>query len=116
MVASRYRHEQRSVSFGRQIIGPALFPFYLRVLKFNLGLTAVILVVIFAALFAGGQPIGNLPQVFTYQMLIQFTIVTLIFWVMDKHFTRFPDRWDPRKRYGVRHPAISGSQPNPHAP
>src|ERR1700730_5515129 len=45
LVASRYRQEQRSVSFGRQIIGPALFPFYIRVLKFNLGLTSVVLFV-----------------------------------------------------------------------
>src|SRR6202040_1400394 len=42
LVASRYRQEQRNVSFGRQIIGPMLFPFYIRVLKFNLGLTSVI--------------------------------------------------------------------------
>jgi hypothetical protein len=65
VVASRYRQEQRSVSFGRQIIGPALFPFYIRVLKFNLGLTSVVLIVIFAALYAGGQPIGTWPQVFS---------------------------------------------------
>ena len=113
VVASRYRQEQRSVSFGRQIIGPALFPFYIRVLKFNLGLTSVVLIVIFAALYSGGQPIGTWPQVFIYQLLIQFTIVTLIFWVMDKHFTQFPDRWDPRKPYGVRHPAFTGSQDGP---
>jgi hypothetical protein len=107
LVASRYRQEQRSVSFGRQIIGPALFPFYIRVLKFNLGLTSIVLLVIFAALFAAGQPIGNFLQVFSYQLLIQFAIVTLIFWVADQHFTRFPDRWDPRKSYGVRHPAFT---------
>jgi len=74
LVASRYRQEQRNVSFGRQIIGPMLFPFYIRVLKFNLGLTGVILIVIFAALFASGQPAGGLPQVFLYQLLIQFGI------------------------------------------
>ena len=64
VVASRYRQEQRSVSFGRQIISPALFPFYIRVLQFNLGLTSVIVLAIFAALFAGGQPIGSFLQVF----------------------------------------------------
>ena len=42
LVASRYRHDQRNVSFGAQLIGPMLFPFYIRVLKFNLGLTSVI--------------------------------------------------------------------------
>src|SRR4051794_35775978 len=66
LVASRYRQEQRSVSFGKQIIGPALFPFYIRVLKFNLGITSIILIVVFAGLFAGGQPVGTFPQVFVY--------------------------------------------------
>src|SRR5882762_335036 len=115
LVASRYRQEQRSVSFGRQIIGPALFPFYIRVLKFNLGLTSVILLAMFAALFARGQPLGNFPQVFLYQLLIQFAIVTLIFWLMDRHFTRFPDRWDPRKKYGV-HPALTARDDGPRIP
>jgi hypothetical protein len=116
LVASRYRQEQRSVSFGRQIIGPALFPFYIRVLKFNLGLTSVVLLVIFAALFAGGQPIGHFLQVFLYQLLIQFAIVTLIFWLADQHFTRFPDRWDPRKAYGIRHPAFTTREDGPRIP
>jgi hypothetical protein len=116
LVASRYRQEQRNVSFGCQIIGPALFPFYIRVLKFNLGLTSVVLLVIFAALFAAGQPIGNFLQVFLYQLLIQFAIVTLIFWLADQHFTRFPDRWDPRKSYGLRHPAFTTREDGPRIP
>src|SRR6266852_2451074 len=116
LVASRYRQEQRNVSFDRQIIGPALFPFYIRVLKFNLGLTSVILLVIFTALFASGQPVGAFPQIFVFQLLIQFAIVTLIFWLMDKHFTRFPDRWDPRKPYGVRHPALTMAEDGPRIP
>lgn len=116
VVASRYRQEQRNVSFGRQIIGPALFPFYIRVLRFNLGLTSVILLVIFAALFAGGQPVGHFLQVFTFQLLIQFAIVTFIFSLMDRHFTQFPDRWDPRKPYGVRHPALTASVDAPRIP
>src|ERR1700737_2639984 len=37
VVAGPYHQGQRSVSFGRQIIGPVLFPFYIRVLSFNLG-------------------------------------------------------------------------------
>jgi hypothetical protein len=116
VVASRYRQEERSVSFGRQIIGPALFPFYIRVLKFNLGLTSVIVLAIFMALFASGQPIGNFLQVFFFQLLIQFSIVTLIFGVMDRHFTKFPDRWDPRKPYGVQHPALLLREDGPRIP
>jgi hypothetical protein len=116
VVASRYRQEQRSVSFGRQIIGPALFPFYIRVLKFNLGLTSVIVLAIFAALFASGQPIGNFLQVFFFQLLIQFAIVTVIFWLADQHFTKFPDRWDPRKPYGIQHPALTAREDGPRIP
>jgi len=116
LVASRYRQEQRNVSFGRQIIGPALFPFYIRVLKFNLGLTSVVVLVIFAALFAGGQPIGNFLQVFFFQLLIQFAVVTLIFWLMDQHVTRFPDRWNPRKSYRVHHPALTTREDGPRIP
>lgn len=116
VVASRYRQEQRNVSFGRQIIGPALFPFYIRVLKFNLGLTSVVVLVIFAALFAGGQPIGGFPGVFFDQLLIQFAIVTLIFWLMDQHFTKFPDRWDPRMLSRVHLPALTTREDGPRIP
>jgi hypothetical protein len=116
VVASRYRQEQRNFSFGGQIVGPALFPFYIRVLEFNLGLTSVVVLAIFAALFAGGQPTGNFLQVFFFQLLIQFSIVTLIFWVMDRHFTKFPDRWDPRMPYRVHHPALTAREDGPRIP
>ena len=116
LVASRYRHDQRNVSFGRQIIGPMLFPFYVRVLKFNLGLTSVILLVIFGALFAGGQPIGALPQIFLYQLLIQFAIITLLFAVVDRHFAKFPDAWDPCKPSRIPHPALTSSDDGPRIP
>ncbi len=116
LVASRYRQEQRNVSFGRQIIGPALFPFYIRVLKFNLGLTSVVVLVIFAALFVGGQPVGSIVQIFSFQLLIQFAIVTSIFWLVDQHLTKFPDRWDPRKSYGVHHPALTAREDGPRIP
>lgn len=110
LVASRYRQEQRSVSFGPQIIGPALFPFYIRVLKFNLGLTSAILIVIFAGLYAGGQSLGGLPKVFFAQLLIQFAIVTFIFWLADKHFATSPDTWDPQKPYAMRPPGLALSK------
>src|SRR5262249_38871139 len=43
VVAARYRQDQQNLSFGREIIGSVLFPFYLKVLKFNLGITTVIM-------------------------------------------------------------------------
>lgn len=99
LVAGRYRQDDRRLAFGRELIGPVLFPFYAKVLSINLGITGVILVIIFTALFAGGQPVGlsNLINVFFLQLLLQFGIVTSIFTVAQIHFTKYPDRWDPRK-------------------
>ena len=39
VVAGRYRQEKRTVAFGRQWIGPELFPLYLKMLTFNLGIS-----------------------------------------------------------------------------
>jgi len=99
IVAGRYRQDQRSFTFGRQIISPTLFPFYTKVLSFNLGISAVVDVVVFTALFASGQPVtlSGLFSVLLYQILIQFGVVTIIFAAMDKQFAKHPDRWDPRR-------------------
>src|SRR6202140_2540031 len=85
-LAARYRQDHRTLAFGRQLIGPTLFPFYIKVLSFNLGLTSLILLIIFFALFAAGQSFSIFPT-FLYQFLIQFGIVTLIFAVADSHWT-----------------------------
>jgi hypothetical protein len=103
LVASRYRQDQRSVAFGRQWIGPVLFPFYIRVLWFNLGLTAIVILTVEAALIATGKAIAvsdTLPA-FLYQFLIQFAVITLVFAVADRHLSKYPNRWNPR---GLKHP------------
>jgi hypothetical protein len=100
LVAGRYRQDDHTVAFGKQLIGPVLFPFYTKVLTFNLGITSAVLVFVFAVLIASGQPLAllkNLPTVFFYQLLIQFVVVTAIFTGVDRHLTKHPDRWDPRK-------------------
>jgi hypothetical protein len=117
LVAGRYRQDHRTLAFGRQLIGPTLFPLYTKVLSFNLGLTSVILVVVFTALFASGQPVtplGIVP-VFFYQLLIQFGIVTLIFSGVDMHLTKFPDSWDPRNPNRV-HPGLGAVTDGPRVP
>src|ERR1700730_2475290 len=103
VVAGRYHQDQRSVSFGRQIIGPVLFPFYIRVLSFNLGLTSIVILIVLTALIASGKSITLLDTLptFLYQFLIQFAVITVIFGFADRHWTKFPDRWDPR---GLKHP------------
>jgi hypothetical protein len=103
VVASRYRQDQRSVAFGRQWIGPVLFPFYIKVLCFNLGITAIVIFLVLSALVASGKSVtlGDILPTFLYQFLIQFGVITVIFAVADRHWSRFPDRWHTR---GLRHP------------
>ncbi len=95
LLAARYRQDQRSVAFGRQIIGPVLYPFYVKVLSFNLGLTFLIVGVIYMALRLGGQKIsfGDMTSTCILQFFIQFGVVTLIFSVAEQHLTKHPDRW-----------------------
>ena len=96
VLASRYRQDQQSLAFGRQIIGPTFFPYYAKVLRFNLGLTGVVILVIFAALLAGGKSVGvgDAVRSLFWNLLIQFVVITGIFWVMDRHLAKHPDRWD----------------------
>jgi hypothetical protein len=103
LVASRYRQDQRNVAFGRQWIGPVLFPFYIKVLSFNLGFTGIVILIVLTALFASGHSVTVISTLSTllYQFLIQFGVITLVFAIADRHWTKFPDRWDPQ---GLTHP------------
>ncbi|HKN75816.1 MAG TPA: hypothetical protein VJW94_11610 [Candidatus Acidoferrum sp.] len=102
LLAARYRQDQRSVAFGRQIIGPVLYPFYVKVLSFNLGLTFLIVGVIFTGLQLSGQRMsfGDIVSTCLLQFFIQFGVVTLIFSLVDRHLTKHPDRWQIKGKSG----------------
>ena len=105
LLAARYRQDQRTLAIGRQLIGPVLFPFYVKVLSFNLGLTFAIIAAIFIALGVSGQKIDfkDIVSTCVLQLFIQLAIVTLIFSVAERHLTKHPDRWDLSGfRCGVR--------------
>jgi hypothetical protein len=106
LVAGRYRQDKRSVAFGRQWIGPELFPFYIKVLSFNLGLTSLVLLTIFVGLYAGGQQmtLSGLVRTMFVQLLLQFAIITGIFAAVNAHLTKYPDQWDPRKPGRIQAP------------
>lgn len=106
LVAGRYRQDRRSVAFGRQWIGPVIFPFYIKVLSFNLGISFTVVSVVFVALFLGGQSITFSDVAFAYslQLIVQFGIVTGIFALLEQHLTKHPDRWDPRKANQLKYP------------
>ena len=96
LLGASYRHDHRTVAFGRQLIGPVLYPFYIRVLSFNLGLTYLIIATIFVALGVSGQKV-SFHEIFStclLQLFIQSSVVTLIFSVVERHLTKHPDRWD----------------------
>ncbi len=92
VVAARYRGDTRSVSFGRQLIGPELFPTYLKVLTVNVAIT---LIVIVAVLLVGGGTAWSSMYGGLVPIVIQFAIVTGIFIYADRRFARDPNAWDP---------------------
>lgn len=96
LLAARYRQDHRALVIGRQLIGPVLFPFYVRVLTFNLGLTSVVIGVIFLALQMSGHWVGFSEMLSTclLQLFIQLSAVTLIFTLVESHLANHPDRWD----------------------
>jgi len=95
VVAGRYQHRNRSVAFGRQLIGPVLFPLYIKILCLNLGLTAAAIVAIG---FAMGR--GLEFRTFLIHALTQFAIVTVVFSAAEKYLQRSKDHWDP-KDFGI---------------
>ena len=91
-VAARYRGDERSVTFGRRLIGPELFPTYMKVLTVNVVITLFIGAVI---LILGGTIASTFPGILV-PLLIQFGIVTGIFMFIDRRYVLNPDAWDPR--------------------
>lgn len=92
-VAARYRGDERSVTFGRRLIGPELFPTYMKVLTVNVIITIIVVAITF---FAEGNTIWSGIYGALVPLALQFTIVTAIFIVIDQRWVRDPDGWDPR--------------------
>lgn len=90
--AASYRPEQLTLAFGRQLIGPALFPAYMRVLALNIGATVVVVAVATIVLVANGQPFGTAIPGIALAILIQFGIVTAIFTAADRTLAGEHDR------------------------
>lgn len=94
IVAGRYRGDRRTLSFGRQWIGPELFPLYAKVLTVNGIVTAVVLVAAIAA-SASGHSVGSILTGVLWNVLAQFAIVTGIFVAAQMRLEKHPDQWDP---------------------
>lgn len=91
-VAARYRDDERSLTFGRLLIGPELFPIYVKVLAVNFGVTFIVLAITYLA----GGPIWSGVGGLLTPFAIQFLAVTAIFVAVDRRWIRNPTGWDPR--------------------
>lgn len=77
-VASCYGSATRGVSFGVQLIGPEIFPFYRNILLFDWILTAAV----FTVLAIIGTPVTF--SSFLLPIFIQFVVVTGVFIIVDR--------------------------------
>jgi hypothetical protein len=85
-VAARYGITTRGLDFGRQLIGPALFPLYARTLALVFGLTLLVPVV---SLWADEPPLSH-PLRVVLPMLVQFVVITLVFVAIEALQHRLP--------------------------
>ena len=106
LVASRYQQEHRTVSFGRQLIGPVVFPFYwvgLKVTFVLLLVSAIIPALVLSANINPAREVGHILFRVLHLALPALFFVTLIFAVFDFglrkfHFVeKWANDWDPRK-------------------
>jgi hypothetical protein len=97
-VAARYRNDERSLTFGRRLIGPELFPTYLKVLGVNLAITGIVVAIVIVA--SSGSLIDGVYGALA-PFILQFVAVTVLFVIADDRYVRNPDGWDPRKVNGM---------------
>jgi hypothetical protein len=109
VVAGRYRPNGPGLAFGRQLIGPVLFPYYVKVLALNAGITTALVSAIAIAL-------ALTPQQALFRILWavfwQFTVVTAIFCAVELHVSKSPEYWHvlspfSAKRGSTRSRAVS---------
>ncbi|HEY1770950.1 MAG TPA: hypothetical protein VGG02_11925 [Chthoniobacterales bacterium] len=106
VVASRYQPQSRTLTFGRQIIGPLLFPFYWTALKVTLVLLLVPGVIPAFVLNFDGHPGEALRDALTRGAQVSLPVlllVTIAFALLDlalrkyRLLERWSGRWDPRR-------------------
>jgi hypothetical protein len=104
LVASRYRGEQRTVSFGRQLIGPIVFPFYWIALKVSLLLLLVPGFISAVFLQGDGRTISEFVRALGHVVRLSLPallVVTGVFALIDLNLRRFhlleklSANWDP---------------------
>lgn len=88
VVAGRYGHGARTLSFGHALIGPEIFPLYVRILFLNWGILIAIHAVLALVI---GKPVGLRP--FLTAAVSQFVGLTVTFSIVDRLQRRSKQRW-----------------------
>jgi len=112
VVASRYQQEKRTVTFGRQLIGPVVFPFYWIALKVTFVLLLITGILPMFLFETHGPPFTGfgyaLVRIARFS-LPALVLVTLIFALIDLWLRKFQilekwsGDWDPRKLPSTEH-------------
>lgn len=93
-VASRFRTDQPSVAFGRRLIGPVVWPVYLRVLSITLVLAAVasaLTLLLDRDAWTVSAAVGRIAG----PLALSFLAITATFSLIDRYAATAPMRWDP---------------------
>jgi hypothetical protein len=96
VIAGRYREDNLGLAFGKQLIGPELFPFYKTSLTVNLVITVIVLAVLLPVVAHAIGGAITLTRALI-PLVTQFVVVTLIFIALEKNKAHVLDKWDPRK-------------------
>ena len=96
LVAGAYRSDGRRLVLGREVIGPALFPFYRLALVAAATMTILVLVIGSVASMVGGRPPFPALRTGLLQLTLLVTTATVVFGVLDARFRRTAQTWDPR--------------------
>lgn len=99
IVAGRYQPQTGTLTFGRVLIGPELFPFYSRAVAiFVIGALVVSTIVHVAMGLANpANWDGVLGALFFYPALM-FAVQTAIWIGLQKYFEAHPEKWKPKEK------------------
>ena len=109
LVAGQYRSDGRRLVLGREVIGPALFPFFRLSLIAVAAITGLVLAFGAAVSMIGLVRPAPWFRTAVFYLSLQFGIATAVFAGMEAWFRRTAQTWDPRRLPVPRRPAAPGS-------
>jgi hypothetical protein len=97
VVAGRYQPGAGTLTFGRTLIGAELFPFYLRGVKWAVGLAVgIVSVVNITMSLINPSHWENLIPALLFHSTLQFLIQTAVWTGIQAHYTKYPVSWNAK--------------------